>query len=100
MEDGSYVFVSTVGTPVEGNHVAAMFHKITQRAGLRTIRFHELRHSAASILIAMGVHSKAIQALLRHSSHEITMNLYGHLSESVHQETADKMDVALCGTKG
>jgi integrase len=48
--------------------------------------------SAASILIAQGVHPKAIQELLRHSSIQPTMDTYGHLFEQVQQETADKMD--------
>jgi site-specific recombinase XerC len=62
---------------------------------LRGIRFHGLRHSAASILIAQGVHPKAIQELLRHSSIQFTMDIYGHLFEQVQQETADKMDEVL-----
>jgi integrase len=55
-------------------------------AAIRRIRFHDLRHSAAALLIAQGVHPKAIQELLRHSSIQITMDVYGHLFDQVLQE--------------
>jgi integrase len=59
-------------------------------AKLRRIRFHDLRHGAASLLIAQGVHAKAIQELLRHSSIQLTMDTYGCLLEEVQQETAHR----------
>jgi integrase len=68
-------------------------------AGLRRIRFHDLRHSAASTLIAKGVHPKAIQELLRHSSIQLTMDTYGHLFDEMQRETADKMDAVLAVEK-
>jgi integrase len=93
--DGTYVFTSTVGTPLEPRRLDAIFAEICARAELRKIRFHDLRHSAAAILIAQKVASKAIQELLGHSSIQITLDIYGHLFDSVKQETADKMDEAL-----
>jgi integrase len=96
--EGKYVFTSGIGTPLE--HLDREFHQLCDRAGLRRIRFHDLRHSAASILIALGVHPKAIQELLRHSSIQLTMDTYGHLFEQMQQETADKMDEVLGRRKG
>jgi integrase len=93
--DGRYVFTSNVGTPLEQRRLDRIFKELCDRAGLRRIRFHDLRHSAASILIAQSVHPKAIQELLRHSSIQLTMDTYGHLFEQVQQETADKMDEVL-----
>jgi integrase len=93
--DGKYVFTSTVGTPIEQRRLDREFKALCDRAGLRRIRFHDLRHSAASILIAQGVHPKAIQELLRHSSIQLTMDTYGHLFEEMQRETADKMDAVL-----
>jgi integrase len=98
--EGDYVFTSSVGTPLEPRNLDRIFKGICDRAGLRQIRFHDLRHSAASILIAQRVHPKAIQALLRHSSSQITMDIYGHLFESVQRETADKMDEILGRKEG
>jgi integrase len=93
--DGTYVFTSTVGTPLEPRRLDHEFKRLCDAAGLRRIRFHDLRHSAASILIAQGVHPKAIQELLRHSSIQLTMDTYGHLFDEMQQETADKMDAVL-----
>jgi integrase len=93
--DGRYVFTSTVGTPLETRRLDRIFKDLCDVAGLRRIRFHDLRHSAASILIAEGVHPKAIQELLRHSSIQLTMDIYGHLFEQVQQEAANKMDEVL-----
>src|SRR5262249_36470174 len=89
--DGRYVFTSLIGTPLEQRRLDRIFKDLCVAANLRPIRFHDLRHSAAAILIAQGVHPKAIQELLRHSSIQITMDIYGHLFERVQQETADKM---------
>jgi integrase len=93
--DGQYVFTSTVGTPLEQRRLDREFKLLCDKAGLRRIRFHDLRHSAASILIAQGVHPKAIQELLRHSSIQLTMDTYGHLFDEMQRETADKMDAVL-----
>jgi integrase len=93
--DGKYVFTSTVGTPLEQRRLDREFKLLCDGAGLRRIRFHDLRHSAASILIAHGVHPKAIQELLRHSSIQLTMDVYGHLFDEMQRETADKMDAVL-----
>jgi integrase len=95
--EGDYVFTSTVGTPLEPRRLDRIFRDLCDRAGLRRIRFHDVRHSAASLLIAQGVHPKAIQELLRHSSSQLTMDVYGHLFEQVQRETADKMDAILAG---
>jgi integrase len=92
---GGYVFTSSVGTPLEQRRLDRIFKELCDGADLRRIRFHDLRHSAASILISLGVHPKAIQELLRHSSIQLTMDTYGHLLEQVQQETADKMDQIL-----
>jgi integrase len=86
-----------VGTPVEPRQLDHEFKALCDAAELRRIRFHDLRHSAASILIAQGVHPKAIQELLRHSSFQLTMDTYGHLFDEIERETADKMDQVLRG---
>jgi len=89
------VFTSNVGTPLFHRNVHRRFCQLLDVAGLRRIRPHDLRHSAASLLIAQGVHPKAIQELLGHSSVAFTLQVYGHLFDEAKQETADKMDSVL-----
>ena len=58
------------------------------------LRFHDLRHTCASLLIAQGAHPKLIQARLGHSSITITLDRYGHLFPSLEAALADKLDAA------
>jgi integrase len=64
-------------------------------ADLPDLRLHDLRYSAAAILIAQGVSAKAISELLGHSAASFTLQVYGHLMEETKRETASKMDAAL-----
>jgi integrase len=59
------------------------------------MRFHDLRHSAATLLLAQGVHPRAIMELLGHSSITVTMNTYGHVLPAMMRDAADKMDAIL-----
>jgi integrase len=63
------------------------------------MRFHELRHSAASLLIAQSVPLKVISDVLGHSTIALTANVYGHLFEASRREAADAMDRALGGSR-
>ncbi len=97
-----YVFSNTAGNPI--GHAAFMrthFKPALQRAGLPpTIRFHDLRHSHASLLISMGVHPKVIQDRLGHSSIMVTMDTYGHLFPRVSDELAQGLDLMIRNSQG
>lgn len=86
---------STVGMPLDERKVLSRFQTMLAAAGLPRLRLHDLRHSAVAILIAQGVHPKAIRELLGHSSVAFTMQVHGHLMEETKRETADKTDEAL-----
>jgi integrase len=97
-KDHGLVFPTTIGTPLEPRSAVADFKRILAKAGLpATIRFHDLRHSAASLLLAQGVQLRAIMELLGHSSIALTANTYSHILPSVMQDMADKMDQLLVG---
>ena len=66
--------------------------KIREAAGLPRMRFHDLRHSAATLLLTQGVHPRAVMELLGHSRITTTMDTYSHVLESVKRETASQMD--------
>lgn len=74
-----YVFVDELGKLMSGSYLSEQFPKFIQRKGLRRMRFHDLRHSCASLLLACGVPLKAIQDWLGHSDFSTTANTYAHL---------------------
>jgi integrase len=89
------VFTSSLGTPLDARNVLRMFQALLADAKIPKMRIHDLRHSAASILIAQGVSAKAISELLGHSAVAFTLQVYGHLMEDTRREVASRMDDAL-----
>ncbi len=63
------------------------------------MRFHDLRHSAATILLTMGVHPKVVQELLGHSQISMTMDTYSHVLPSMLRDAMDGLDTMFGGTK-
>jgi len=74
-----YVYVDDVGKLMNPDYISAMFPKLLEKHGLRHIRFHDTRHSCASLLLRNGVSMKEIQEWLGHSDYSTTANLYAHL---------------------
>jgi integrase len=85
-EDHDLVFPNLSGSYLHPGHMGEAFRKLLKEAGLPKIHFHDLRHSAASILLCMGVNVKVIQELLGHSDISITLRTYSHLLPSQQQE--------------
>ena len=77
--------------------VTANFSKLLEQNGLRHIRFHDLRHSCASLLLANGVPMKQIQEWLGHSDFSTTANVYAHLDYNSKLSSADAMVNGLSG---
>lgn len=90
-----FVFRSKAGGPIDPDNVDRAYKRHLTLAGLPEIRFHDLRHTHASLLIAVGVHPKAIQARLGHSSITITMDRYGHLMPSAFEGVGGRLDALL-----
>jgi integrase len=78
--DSDLVFTTEIGTPLEPRNVLRRFELLAQRAGLRGVHLHTLRHSAASFLLAAGTHTKVVQEHLGHSSYAITADIYSHVA--------------------
>ena len=88
-----FVFCSERGTPLDADNFRHReFPAALRRAQLRRIRFHDLRHTYTSLLIAHGAHPKYIQAQLGHASIQTTLDRYGHLMPQLHQAEAQKLD--------
>ncbi len=93
--DDGLVFTTSVGTPLEPRNVSRDWQNVLSRAGVRRVRLHDLRHSAASFMLAQGVHMKVVQATLRHSRMSTTADLYTHVLEDVQRAGAQQMDAFL-----
>jgi integrase len=93
--DSDLVFTTEVGTPLEPRNVLRRFETLAQRAGLRDVHLHTLRHSTASFLLAAGTHTKVVQEHLGHSSYAITADIYSHVAPAQRREAADRLDEAL-----
>lgn len=95
--DSGQVFTTRRGTPLDAANALKAFKRALQGAGLRNQRFHDLRHGAATLLLAQGVQPRAIMDLLGHSQVGVTLNLYSHVLPEVRRDAADKMDAVLSG---
>lgn len=95
--DSGLVFTSTVGTALEPRNLTRVLDELQLSAGVRRIRFHDLRHTCASLLMAQGVPPRVVMDVLGHSQFSITMDLYSHVMPSALQEAAEAMDRALGG---
>ena len=91
--DEDYVFRSPqTGGPLDPDNLDRRFQADLTLAGLPEIRFHDLRHTHATLLIAAGVHPKAIQACMGHASITTTLNTYGHLMPNAFHGVGAKLD--------
>jgi integrase len=89
-----FVFRSTVGTGCEGVNVTRDFQKAVAAAGLPAMRFHDLRHTCASIRLDLGESMLKVSRLLGHSNIALTANTYAHLMPESGRDDADLMDRA------
>ena len=90
------VFTTALGTPIEPRNLIRHFKGVLKRAGLpQTIRFHDLRHSCATLLIAQGVHPRVVMEILRHSQISTTMNTYAHVLPRLQQDATAKIEELL-----
>ena len=94
-QEHGLVFTTEIGTPLEPRNVLRRFEVLAERAGLRGVTLHTLRHSAASFLLAAGTHTKVVQEHLGHSSYAITADIYSHVGPAQQREAADRLDQAL-----
>ena len=90
-----YICVDPLGNLLQPNYISDAFPRLLERNGLRHIRFHDLRHSCASLLLANGVSMKQIQEWLGHSDFSTTANIYAHLDYSSKISSAGALENGL-----
>ncbi|MFI7090879.1 tyrosine recombinase XerC [Streptomyces lydicus] len=98
-QDGrGLVFTTKYGTPIEPGNLTRMFALRARRAGLRVIPLRNTRHTCSSLLVALGVHPKVAQRILRHSQIAMTMEVYAEASEEEVRSALGKLSEAMGGT--
>lgn len=92
-----FVFCTPIGTAVDPRNATRDFHAMRREAKLETTRFHDLRHTAATLLLTMGVDPRTIMHTLGHSQISLTMNTYTHVLPALQVDAAAKMNTILGG---
>lgn len=92
VRDSDLVFSEFNGRPYNPHTISQAWRRIVGKLDLKGVRFHDLRHTCASMLLQQGVHPKIVQERLGHSSISITLDLYSHVVPGLQHAAADKMD--------
>lgn len=95
--DGNYVFTDQIGEHIKRNTIYHRYKRVVASIGLPDARFHDTRHTYAINSIRSGVDIKTLQESLGHHTASFTLDVYGHASEQMRQEAADKMDAFYVG---
>lgn len=92
-QDHDLVFANGLGRPLDGNNIRTRsFARLLKRAGLPSMRFHTLRHSAATLLMSQGVPVKVASEMLGHADITTTLRIYSHVLPSMQEQAASAMD--------
>jgi len=95
-DEQGFVFTNRLGRPLDGIHVLRRaLRPLLLRAGLPPIRFHDLRHTAATLLLIQGVNPKVVSEVLGHSNVSITLEIYSHVLPDLQRLAADAMNDVL-----
>jgi integrase len=95
-QDYGLVFATTIGAPINPRNLTSRsFKPLLKRAGLPDIRFHDLRHTCATLLLKRSVHPKLVQELLGHATIAVTLDTYSHLVPGMGDQAANAMESVL-----
>jgi len=94
-DDRDLVFTTPLGAHLHPNTLTHAFHKLTGRAGVKRIRFHDLRHTSATLMMEAGINPKIVQERLGHHDIAVTLGLYSHVTPHMQGAAADALETAL-----
>jgi integrase len=94
-QDSDLIFTTDRGRPLDGTVVSHHFHRVLDGAGLQQRRFHDLRHSCATLLLVQGVSPRVVMDVLGHSQIALTMNTYTHVIPELRREAANRMEALI-----
>ena len=86
------VFTTNIGTPISPRNLIRHFKGELEKAGLPDIRFHDLRHTVATLLLEKNIHPLVVSSLLGHSSVNLTLSTYSHVLPALHKDVANTLD--------
>ncbi|QSB15167.1 site-specific integrase [Natronosporangium hydrolyticum] len=95
--DLGFVFTTPIGTPIDPRNCTRMVQTAVQRAGLPLVRLHDFRHGCVSVLLALGVPPRTVMEIVGHSTLEMTMNVYAHVTLDDKREALDQLGELLDG---
>ena len=93
-----WVFPSPTGGPISPDSVLHMLHRVLKRAGLPRVRFHDLRHTFATLALQNGVDVKTVSGMLGHYSAGFTLDTYAHVTTSAQRQAAEATEHVLSGS--
>ncbi len=94
------LFADAAGRPLDPDGVSGAFERLVRESGLPRIRLHDLRHTAATLMLAGGANPKVVSERLGHSSVQVTMDIYAHVLPGMQEEAADALAATVdAGTK-
>ncbi|MBK8903068.1 MAG: site-specific integrase [Anaerolineaceae bacterium] len=91
------IFQTSSGKPVSPRNLSRHYYQARESANIPKVRFHDLRHTAATLLLKENVHPKIVQEMLGHSSITLTLDTYSHVIPGIQKKAADKMDYLFNG---
>lgn len=91
-QENDLIFTSLNGSPMDPRNLLRQYKLLLKKAGLPNIRFHDLRHTAASLMLQQGIPAKVVQERLGHSDISLTLNTYSHVMPGMQEEAAKRMD--------
>ena len=94
-QENGLIFASQVGTPLSRHNLTRSWKRLLKRAGLPDTKFHNLRHTCATLLLSRGYNAKFVQELQGHATVAITLDTYSHVLPDLQREATDRLDVML-----
>ena len=92
LTDNDLVFGTINRTPIRPNTVTCAWAALAAKAGVKVIRFHDARHTHASIMLKQGIHPKIVQERLGHASIQMTLDTYSHVVPGLQEAAAKRFD--------
>lgn len=94
-QENDLIFPSMIGTPMDPTNLTHFHGELIGKIGLPKIRFHDLRHTAATLMLQEGIHPKVVQERLGHSTITMTLDQYSHVLPGMQDEAAERLDTLL-----